>query len=418
MNARPTEGAVVGTPRERGAAGQRAWLNRTTVGVSLASLFSDVSHELATAVLPAFLLSLGAGPAALGWIEGSADGLSALAKLWGGVAADRLARRKPLASIGYLVTAVGTALIGLCTAAWQVMVCRVVAWIGRGSRSPARDVLMAEGSPPSAHGRAFGMERAGDAAGAVLGPLLAALLLAEGIAPRHLMWISLVPGSLAFLAIVALVVEGPHRPRKAPFDLRAELAGTGPAFRGYLVGILVFGAGDFSRTLLILYATAHMVGKLFSLEGATAAVALYVLHNAVSTAAAFPIGGLADRVGHRRVIVGGYILAGATTLGFAAAPPTPWWLLALFVCSGVYIAAEEVAEKAYAASLLPAERRGAGMGLLAAANGVGDMISSSLVGMLWAVAAWPGWGFAGAAALQITGAVLIALRLPRAATRP
>lgn len=387
----------------------RGWLNRTTLGVSAASLFSDVSHELATAVLPVFLLALGAGPAALGWIEGSADGLSALAKLWGGVAADRVRRRKPLASVGYLVTAVGTAAIGACTAAWQVLACRVVAWIGRGSRSPARDVLMAEGAPPEAHGRAFGLERAGDATGAVLGPLLAMLLLAWGMAPRHLMLVSLVPGTLAFLAIALLVVERPHEPRRASFHLGRELAGTSAPFRRYLVGILVFGAGDFSRTLLILYATEHMTGGLFSLRGATAAVALYVLHNAVSALAAFPIGALADRVGHRRVIVGGYLLAAATTLAFALTAPTPQWLLLLFVCSGVYIASEEVAEKAYAAALLPAERRGSGMGLLAATNGIGDMVSSALVGSIWAATSNPAWGFAAAAALQALGAATIAL---------
>lgn len=395
----------------------RPWLNRTTLGVSAASLFSDVSHELATAVLPAFLVALGAGPAALGWIEGSADGLSALAKLWGGVAADRVRRRKPLASVGYLVTAVGIAAIGLCTAAWQVFVCRVVAWIGRGSRSPARDVLMAEGAPAEAHGRAFGMERAGDAAGAVLGPLLAMLLLAKGLEPRHLMFVSLLPGLLAFLSIAWLVVERAHEPRRASFRLGAELAGTGRPFRRYLVGILVFGAGDFSRTLLILYATEHITGALFSLRGATAAVALYVLHNAVSAGAAFPIGALADRAGHRRVIVGGYVLAAATTLAFALAPPTPSWLLLLFVCSGVYVASEEVAEKSYAASLLPADRRGAGMGLLAATNGVGDMVSSALVGSIWAAAANPAWGFAAAAALQALGAVMIAFTA-RDAERP
>lgn len=395
----------------------RAWLNRTTLGVSAASLFSDVSHELATAVLPAFLVALGAGPAALGWIEGSADGLSALAKLWGGVAADRVRRRKPLASVGYLVTAVGTAAIGLCTAAWQVGACRVVAWIGRGSRSPARDVLMAEGAPAEAHGRAFGLERAGDAAGAVLGPLLAMLLLARGVEPRHLMFVSLVPGSLAFLSIVWLVVERAHEPRRATFRLGAELAGTGRPFRRYLAGILVFGAGDFSRTLLILYATQHITGALFSLRGAAAAVGLYVLHNAVSAGAAFPIGALADRVGHRRVIVGGYVLAAATTLAFALTPPTPSWLLLLFVCSGVYVASEEVAEKSYAASLLPVERRGAGMGLLAATNGVGDMVSSALVGSIWAAASNPAWGFAAAAALQALGAVVIAFTA-RDAGRP
>jgi MFS family permease len=391
------------------ASAPRGWLNRTTLGISLASLFSDISHELATAVLPALLVSLGAGPAALGWIEGSADGLSAVAKLWGGVAADRVRRRKPLASVGYLVTAVGTAGIGLCTAAWQVLLCRVAAWIGRGSRSPARDVLMAEGAPKEVHGRAFGMERAGDAAGAVMGPLLAMFLLARGMAPRHLMFVSLLPGFLAFLSIAWLVTERAHVPRRASFGLRAELAGTGRPFRRYLVGILVFGAGDFSRTLLILYATQHITGTLFSLQGAAAAVALYVLHNATSAGAAFPIGALADRVGHRRVIVGGYVLAAATTLAFALAPPTPSWLLLLFVCSGVYIASEEVAEKSYAATLLPADRRGAGMGLLAATNGVGDMVSSALVGSLWALTPDPAWGFGAAAALQALGALVIAL---------
>jgi len=388
------------------------WLNRTTLGISAASFFSDVSHELATAVLPAFLIALGAGPAALGWIEGSADGLSALAKLWGGVASDRVRRRKPLAATGYLVTAAATALIGACTAAWQVLLCRVAAWIGRGSRGPARDVLMAEGAPAEAHGRAFGLERAGDAAGAFLGPVLAMLLLAHGVEPRRLMLVSLVPGTLAFLSIAWLVRERAHEPRDAAFSLRGELDGTGRPFRRYLGGILVFGSGDFSRTLLILYATQHMAGTLLGLRAAAAAVALYVLHNAVSAGAAFPIGTVADRVGHRRVIVAGYVLAAATTLAFALAPPSPFWLTILFVCSGVYIASEEVAEKSYAASLLPPERRGAGMGLLAATNGVGDMASSALVGSLWAALPDPAWGFAAAAALQALGAAMIAA-MPR-----
>src|SRR5512137_2513085 len=103
--------------------GRSAWLNRSTLGIALASLFSDVAHELGTAVLPAVLIGLGAGPAALGLIEGSADGLSTLAKLWGGAAADRVKRRKPLASVGYFVTAIGTAAIALCTSWGQVLAC-------------------------------------------------------------------------------------------------------------------------------------------------------------------------------------------------------------------------------------------------------------------------------------------------------
>src|SRR5262249_20239079 len=105
----------------------------------------------------------------------------------------------------------------------------------------------------------------------------------------------------------------------------------------------------------------------------------------------------------------GYLFAAATTAAFALAPPAPGLLLVLFVCSGLYIACEEVAEKAYAASLLPAERRGAGMGLLAATNGLGAMVSGALVGALWAALARRAWGFGSAAALQLAGAVLLVL---------
>jgi MFS family permease len=384
------------------------WLNRSTVGVGLASLFSDVSHELATAVLPSFLLLLGAGPAALGWIEGSADGLSAIAKLWGGVLTDRLERRKPLASIGYLVTAVGIAAIGLCANAWQVLLCRVAAWIGRGSRSAPRDVLVAEAAPPAAVGKAFGMERAGDALGAVIGPLLAVVLLARGVSSRHIMYVSLLPSLLAFLSIAILVTERPNRRPAASQTLRMHLAETGRPFHRYLAAILIFGCGDFSRTLLILYATQRVTGTLFSWTAAGLAIALYVLHNAVSSVAALPIGALADRVGVRRVVIVGYLFAAATTAGFALLPPTPGALLALFVCSGLYIGCEEVAEKSYAASLLPPTKRGTGMGLLAATNGIGDFVSSALVGTLWALfPGSPSIGFLAAATLQLAGAVAL-----------
>jgi MFS family permease len=385
-----------------------AWFNRSTLGIALASLCSDVSHELATAVLPAVLLSLGAGPAALGLIEGAADGLSAAAKLWGGLATDRLARRKPLASIGYLVTAIGTAAIGICTTWWQVMICRMAAWIGRGSRSPARDVLMAESAAPHVWGRAFGMERAGDAMGAVLGPLLALTLIAAGVRAQHVMLWSLLPGAFAFLAIVGLVVERPHDRPLAARTFRGNLAETGAPFRRYLAGILIFGCGDFSRTLLILYVIQHAQGTLFRWQGATLAIALYVLHNTLSALAAFPIGAISDTIGRRRVVSVGYLFAGATTFGFAFLGATPPALIVLFVCSGIYIACEEVAEKACAAELLPEHARGTGMGLLAATNGIGDMVSSALVGALWSAApATPALGFAAAASLQVLGALVI-----------
>jgi MFS family permease len=394
-------------PRRSSSSG-RAWLNRSTVGMGLASLFSDISHELATAVLPAVLLSLGAGAAALGWIEGTADGLSSVAKLWGGVMADRSRRRKPLASVGYLITALGIAAIGICSRWWEVFFCRGAAWIGRGSRTAPRDVLIAEAAAPEARGKAFGLERAGDALGAVIGPLLALALLARGIEVRHVVFASLAPGLLAFLSIVLLVVERPNR-STVRSSLRDAFATTGSAFHRYLAGILLFGCGDFSRTLLILYATKHAVGTLFSWSAASLAVALYVLHNAISSAAALPLGALSDRVGVRPVVVSGYVFAAAVTAAFGLLTPTPAVLAALFVGSGLYIACEEVGEKAYAAELLPARVRGTGMGLLAATNGIGDFVSSALVGTLWTLLPGRAWGgFFAAAALQLGGAAVLA----------
>lgn len=400
------------TPKLEDAVGgdSRAWLNRSTLGVASASLFSDISHELATAVLPAVLLSLGGGPAALGLIEGTSDGVSTLAKLWGGAAADRVKRRKPLASVGYLVTAVGIAAIAFCTTWLQVLACRVVAWIGRGSRSAPRDVLMAESAAPAALGKAFGMERAGDALGAVLGPLLAVALIAGGEEPQHILLWSLVPGLIAFLSIALIVVEKPRDGESGPGrSILGSFRITGRPFQRYLVAVLAFGSGDFSRTLLILYVTQHAVGSLFSLSAGALAIALYVVHNAVSALAAFPLGALTDRIGRRPVLVGGYALAAVTTLGFALLPATPALLVLLFVASGIYIACEEVAEKALAVDLLPREVRGTGMGVLAATNGIGDFVSSALVGVLWsAFPKTPALGFFVAFGLQLGGALLAA----------
>ena len=159
------------------ATAKQSWLNRTVLGVGLTSLFSDWSHETATAVLPAFLAAIGAGPAWLGAIEGIADGLSSFAKLIAGHYTDRLKNRKPLAVFGYAFTALCTASFGLTTHAYQVLLGRAGAWLGRGVRSPAKKALLAADVPSGAYGRAFGLERLMDTLGAIFGPLTALWLL-------------------------------------------------------------------------------------------------------------------------------------------------------------------------------------------------------------------------------------------------
>ena len=138
------------------------WLNRTTVGIGLTSLFSDWSHEIATAVFPGFLASLGAGPGWLGAIEGIADGLSSVAKLTAGHYTDRLRKRKPLVLCGYALTTIATGTLALASQGTHVLLSRVAAWLGRGARTPGRKALLAAAVPPSAYGRAFGFERVMD----------------------------------------------------------------------------------------------------------------------------------------------------------------------------------------------------------------------------------------------------------------
>src|SRR5580693_4617314 len=189
-----------------------AWLNSTVLGIGLASLCSDVGHEMATTAMPALLATVGAGSAVLGLIEGLADGLSSVAKLLSGLYSDRLRRRKPLAVVGYFVTAAGMASFALATQWWHVLLGRVFGWLGRGVRSPVRKVLLAEATTPETYGRAFGLERAMDSAGAVLGPLLA-VGLGASLGIHWVFACTLVPGLLAALVIAFLVRERPHAPR-------------------------------------------------------------------------------------------------------------------------------------------------------------------------------------------------------------
>src|SRR5437773_4404864 len=188
------------------------WLNRTVLGIGMASLFSDWSHEIATAVLPAFLATMGVAAAWLGIIEGVSDGLSSFAKMASGYYTDKLQRRKPIAVFGYVVTALGTASFGLASAAWHVLIARAGAWLGRGVRTPVRKALLASAVTPETYGRAFGFERMMDTLGAIVGPA-SALFLLQAFNHRYpaLFGVTLIP-SLAAAGLIAFAVKEKQRP--------------------------------------------------------------------------------------------------------------------------------------------------------------------------------------------------------------
>ena len=389
---------------------KQPWLNGTVVGVGLTSLFSDWSHETATAVLPAFLAAIGAGPAWLGAIEGISDGLSSFAKLTSGHFTDRLKRRKPLAVFGYAFTALATASFAFATHAYQVLFARAAAWLGRGVRSPAKKALLAADVPPGAYGRAFGLERLMDTVGAIAGPLTAlGLLEVTGHSYRKVFLWTLLPGMTAVACFWLLVRERPTGP-KPPRSFLIGLKALPPPFRRLLMAVGIFGAGDFSHSLLILYATRMLAPAHGMARAASVAVGLYTLHNVCSAGSAYASGWLSDHVPNRKaVLAAGYALAGVTAILLCTGTHSLGLLAVIFILAGLYVGTEEPLEDSLAAEIVPKEQHGMAFGTLAAVNAVGDFASSLLVGSLWS-AFGVQMAFAGSAVLFVIGAILI-LRL-------
>ena len=386
------------------------WLNRTVLGVGVTSLFSDWSHEIATAILPAFLATIGAGPAWLGAIEGIADGLSSFAKLSSGHYTDRLKKRKPLAVFGYAFTALATASFAFATHAYHVLFGRAAAWLGRGLRSPVKKALLAAEVAPGAYGRAFGLERLMDTVGAIAGPLTALWLLdVTNHNYRAVFLWTLLPGMVAVLSFWLLVRERPFEARKKVTFLTG-LRSLPRNFREFLLGVGVFGSGDFSHTLLILYASRMLAPTHGSARAASLAVGLYTLHNVFYAGSAYVSGWISDIVPHRKAILaGGYAMAGVTAIFLTTTPTSLWLLGGLFVLAGIYVGTEEALEDSLAAEIIPREQHGMAFGTLAAVNAVGDFLSSLVVGFLWsAVSARAAFSFS--AVLFFLGAFLI-LRL-------
>jgi MFS family permease len=380
------------------------WLNRTVLGIGLASLFSDWSHEIATAVLPAFLASFGAAAAWLGLIEGVSDGLSSL--MASGFYTDKLQRRKPIAVIGYLVTALGTVSFSLATAAWHVLISRSLAWLGRGVRTPVRKALLAAAVTRETYGRAFGFERMMDTVGAIVGPIMA-LILVTAFAHnyRRVFLVTLIPGLLAAGVITFLVKEKERKP-VSHVSFGERLRSLPKHYRKFLVAVGLFGAGDFAPTLLILLAARKLTPEFGAAKAATFAVGFYVVRNVFYAAFAPVAGWLADKFKKQFILAFGYALAAAMAVLIIFAPMSVGMFAVVFVIAGIFVSIVETLEDSFCAELVGEEHHGMAFGVLATVNGIGDFFSSIIVGALWtAVGTAAAFGYS--AILFTLGALLI-----------
>jgi len=270
--------------------------------------------------------------------------------------------------------------------------------------------------PPEARGRAFGFDEAADTLGAVCGPLaaLALVTLFENTMPsidayRWIFWLAAIPGILAAISILVLVSERP-RAHNAKLTFRGSMRTLPPPFRRYLAGIFLFGIGDYANTFLILRTTQVLTGRLGPEQAGSIAVALYTFHNVLYMAGAYPVGALADRLGKRWLLTGAYGLAAFYNLLLIVEIPSVAVLALVFALAGTVYASQQSLERAIAADLVPVEVRSTGFGVLATVNGIGDFVSSLVVGALWSAFS-PGVGFAYSLVLTSLGAVTMTLVL-------
>lgn len=394
------------------------WLNRNTLGMSLTSFFSDASHEMATSVLPGFLATIGAPPSALGIIEGVSDAASNFIKLFAGWISDKLGKRKLLVSSGYFLTGISKALFAYAATWHLVLIGRLFAWIGRGFRGPVRDAMLADSVDKSVRGKAFGFHRAGDTLGAIAGPLIGILLL-ELWQPleienpskpfRNIFLITLIPGLLAVL-IFALMVTDKHKEKNHYLKFWLTVKGLPREFKKYLVGVGIFGMGDFAPTFLILAATSLLTPDYGIVKAAQFAGIMYIVRNVFYAAVSYPIGALSDIIKREYLLSAGYLIGVLTVLGFVLAFVYNFanliYLFALFSLAGIYIAAEDTLESTITADHIESENRGIAMGVLGTVNGIGDFTASILIGFLW-TAVSPVLGFSVAGILMLLGTVTI-----------
>ena len=379
----------------------------SVVAIALASLFSDLGHETATTLLPGFLtVILAAPPIALGLIEGISDAVAAAAKFGGGALAARGGALRGWTAAGYATTGLATGLIALVPSwPWLVLV-RPIGWAGRGWRGPLRNLLLTLSVPQLQFGRAFGLERAADNAGAVVAPVLAILFLAS-IHYRAAFLLAAVPGLLA--AACYLFVR-PSRASRGTFEL--HLSGYPPAFIRVIAATAVFGSAQFAGSLFTLRATQLLVPHFGVGTGASLAIAGYFLYNLTATSVSYPIGAIADRGGswRPRLLVLSFSSFAAGSAFLALSSISVFALIPAFLFGGAAAGAVEVAESALVGDQLPPNQRGAGFGVLAAVNGAGDFAASIWVALVWTIFS-AGPAFLAASGLAMAGAV-IGARIP------
>jgi MFS family permease len=366
------------------------------VALGFTSFLTDIGSEMIFPLLPVFIASLGGAPTFIGLVEGVADAISSLLKLLSGIWADRIGRKKPLVLLGYAIASASRPLMGVALAPWHVLAVRAVDRVGKGIRTSPRDVLISSSVDAKEAGKAFGFQRSMDHAGAVLGPLVATALLAQGWSMRDVFLAAVVPGALAVVCVL-IVREPPPLPAAA--NAASSAAGAPvklPTRLRLYLGILgVFALGNASDAFLLLRARDLGVSV-------TLLPTLWTFFHVIKVASTSFFGGLSDRMPRVRLLSVGWLVYMVAYLLFARAT-TVWHAWLLFGLYGTYYGLTEPVERALIKELAPAQMQGRAYGYFNLVSGLCAIPAGVLTGYLWQRVS-PAWALqvgAGFAAISL-----------------
>jgi len=350
-------------------------LSRNIIVLGVVSLLNDASSEMIFPLLPVFLTTvLGASTELLGLIEGVAETTAGMLKLFSGYFSDRLKKRKGPAVIGYAVSAATRPCLALATHGWHVLLARFGDRVGKGVRTAPRDALIADSTDPGRRGLAFGFHRSMDHAGAVIGPMLAMIVLYCSPENYRLVFgLAILPAVAGVLVLLLAAQEIPPQQRgPAP---SFHLHQFDRSFKTYLITVFLFTLGNSSDAFLLL--RARQVGI------STAMIpALWLFHHLVKMVVSVPGSGLSDRIGRKRVIRMGWLVYAAVYVGFGLAQQA-WQIWLLFAVYSLYYGLTEGTEKAFVADLVRPDQRGTAFGIYNFAIAIGALPASLLMGVLW-----------------------------------
>lgn len=373
----------------------KKFLTRNIVVISIVSFFTDIASEMLYPIMPLYLRKIGYGSITVGIIEAAAEAVSGFNKLFFGHLSDVFKKRKLFIQIGYGVSAVAKPLIGLIPVGSFIFAARIIDRAGKGIRTAPRDALITAETAPEHRSRAFGFHRAIDTLGAVLGPVVAFLILLKYPGNYALVCIlALIPGVLACIATMFIVEkkqeegqietvadasasESSSIYQKNTFaGFKAFFKQSGETYRKLVIGFFLLSLLNSTNMFLVLRAKEIGINDMYILFG-------YIAYNIIFALLCYPVGIIADKYGHKKLYISGVVVFALTYALFGGAFSSAVTFILLFSAYGIFSAIEETTSKSWLSLHMPSESKGRGFGLHLALNTLGFLVGSIVTGVVW-----------------------------------